>query len=148
MKKLRHLILIIAAATVLTFGLSSLITDLNHTDTAAAATTTSTTKKSSKQLFKANVSKNAVMTKSVFKMQGRVNWHNRVYTYYSPNGSNIYGMGRFTSDGTYTLNGYDKDGYLILANNKKFGTKIKTPLGMGKVHDRGTYGNHYDIVVK
>jgi len=37
---------------------------------------------------------------------------------------------------------------LRLANNKKFGSKIMTPLGMGVVLDRGTYGGHYDIVVK
>ncbi|VDG20113.1 hypothetical protein [Lactiplantibacillus mudanjiangensis] len=143
MTKLRHLLLVIAMMTGLTFGGLTLLSDAQQTNTVAAATT-----KSAKTLFKANVAKNAVMSKSVFKMQGRVKWQKKVYTYYSPNGSGMYGMGRFTSDGTYTLNGYDKDGYLILANNKKFGTKIKTPLGMGKVHDRGTYGNHYDIVVQ
>lgn len=145
MTKFKHILMVIATATILAFGVSSLVSEMNHTDTVAAATTK---KKSAKKLFKANITKHAVMSKSVFKMQGRVHWHKRVFTYYSPNGSGVYGMGRFTSDGTYTLNGYDKDGYLILANNKKFGTKIKTPLGMGKVHDRGTYGNHYDIVVK
>lgn len=97
---------------------------------------------------KYNPSKDAVMSVSVFKRMGRVYYHKRVFTYYSPNGSHVYGMGAYTSDGTYTLNGRDKNGYLILANNKKFGTKIKTPLGVGVVHDRGTYGSHYDIVVK
>ncbi|ANZ64289.1 hypothetical protein AYR62_09500 [Secundilactobacillus paracollinoides] len=97
---------------------------------------------------KYNPSSNAVMSVSVFKRMGRVYYHKRVFTYYSPNGSHVYGMGAYTSDGTYTLNGRDKNGYLILANNKKFGTKIKTPLGVGVVHDRGTYGSHYDIVVK
>ncbi|WP_252898826.1 hypothetical protein [Secundilactobacillus odoratitofui] len=68
------------------------------------------------------------MSVSAFKRMGRVHYHKRVFTYYSPNGSHIYGLGAYTSDGTYTLNGRDKNGYLILANNKKFGTKIKTPL--------------------
>ena len=97
---------------------------------------------------KYNPSDDAVMTVKTFKRMGRVKYNKRVFTYYSPDGSNRLGMGSRTSDGTYTLNGYDKDGYLILANNKKFGTKIKTPLGVGVVHDRGTKGNHYDIVVK
>lgn len=93
-------------------------------------------------------SDDAVMTVKTFKRMGRVKYQKRVFTYYSPNGSKAPGMGAYTSDGTYTLNGRDKKGYLILANNKKFGTKIKTPLGVGVVHDRGTRGNHYDIVVK
>lgn len=97
---------------------------------------------------KYNPADDAIMSASVFKRMGRVYYHKRVFTYYSPNGSGFYGMGAYTSDGTYTLNGRDKQGYLILANNKKFGTKIKTPLGIGVVHDRGTYGGHYDIVVK
>lgn len=95
-----------------------------------------------------NPKADAIMSVSAFKRMGRVHYHKRVFTYYSPNGSGALGMGRFTSDGTYTLNGHDKNGYLILANNKKFGTKIKTPLGVGVVHDRGTFGGHYDIVVK
>ncbi|GAX03384.1 hypothetical protein IWT140_00986 [Secundilactobacillus pentosiphilus] len=97
---------------------------------------------------KYNPKADAIMSVSAFKRMGRVHYHNRVFTYYSPNGSHIFGLGAYTSDGTYTLNGHDKNGYLILANNKKFGTKIKTPLGVGVVHDRGTYGGHYDIVVK
>jgi len=97
---------------------------------------------------KYNPKADAIMSISAFKRMGRVHYHHRVFTYYSPNGSHIFGMGAYTSDGTYTLNGHDKNGYLILANNKKFGTKIKTPLGVGVVHDRGTYGGHYDIVVK
>lgn len=98
--------------------------------------------------FKANQSQNAVMSKQAFKSAGRIHWHKRVFTYYSPNGSHALGMGSYTSDGTYTLRGYDSHGYLILANNKPFGTKVKTPLGWGVVHDRGTTGNHYDIVIK
>ncbi|MTV82049.1 hypothetical protein [Secundilactobacillus folii] len=97
---------------------------------------------------KYNPKADAIMSVSAFKRMGRVHYHKRVFTYYSPNGSGVFGMGRYTSDGTYTLNGHDKNGYLILANNKRFGTKIKTPLGIGVVHDRGTYGGHYDIVVK
>lgn len=95
-----------------------------------------------------NPKADAIMSVKTFKRLGRVHYKKRVFTYYSPNGSRRLGMGAYTSDGTYTLNGRDKNGYLILANNKKFGTKIKTPLGVGVVHDRGTKGNHYDIVVK
>ncbi|WP_282801526.1 hypothetical protein [Secundilactobacillus kimchicus] len=95
-----------------------------------------------------NPATDAVMTVKAFKRMGRVHYHKRVFTYYSPNGSRALGMGAYTSDGTFTLNGKDKNGYLILANSKRFGTKIKTPLGVGVVHDRGTRGNHYDIVVK
>ncbi|MFC6255123.1 hypothetical protein ACFP1H_11085 [Secundilactobacillus hailunensis] len=95
-----------------------------------------------------NPKADAIMSVSAFKRMGRVHYDKRVFTYYSPNGSHVFGLGAYTSDGTYTLNGHDKNGYLILANNKKFGTKIKTPLGMGVVHDRGTYGGHYDIVIK
>ncbi|QBO36440.1 LysM peptidoglycan-binding domain-containing protein [Periweissella cryptocerci] len=90
----------------------------------------------------------AIMTAAQFKQKGRVSYDNKTFTYYSPDGSNRSGMGAYTADGTYTLNGRDKDGYLILASSKPFGTKVMTPLGMGVVHDRGTVGNHYDIVIK
>lgn len=90
----------------------------------------------------------AIMTTAQFKQKGRVSYDNKTFTYYSPDGSNRAGMGAYTADGTYTLNGRDKDGFLILASSKPFGTKVMTPLGMGVVHDRGTVGNHYDIVVK
>ncbi|WP_175279635.1 hypothetical protein [Secundilactobacillus collinoides] len=78
---------------------------------------------------KYNPSKDAVMSVSVFKRMGRVYYHKRVFTYYSPNGSHVYGMGAYTSDGTYTLNGRDKNGYLILANNKKIWNKNQNTTG-------------------
>jgi len=95
MTKFKNILMVIATATILAFGVSTLIAEVNHTDTVAAATTKK--KKSAKKLFKANISKHAVMSKYSFKMRGRVHWHKRVFTYYSPNGSSIYGMGRFTS---------------------------------------------------
>lgn len=113
---------------------------------AVGAVSLSNTQAAAKTMY--NPKADAIMSISAFKRMGRVHYHKRVFTYYSPNGSSILGMGRYTSDGTYTLNGHDKKGYLILANNKRFGTKIKTPLGIGVVHDRGTYGSHYDIVIK
>ena len=43
----------------------------------------------------------------------------------------------------------DKDGYIVLANDAPKGTIIPTPFGyMGKVYDRGTYGNHFDVYTK
>ncbi|WP_054659190.1 hypothetical protein [Secundilactobacillus kimchicus] len=70
-----------------------------------------------------NPATDAVMTVKAFKRMGRVHYHKRVFTYYSPNGSRALGMGAYTSDGTFTLNGKDKNGYLILANSKKIWNK-------------------------
>ncbi len=142
-------------------GLAMLSTQITNSSSNAAAKTSETTVtkhvskishvKKSKDIrmkIKYNPKRDAIMSAKIFKNRGVVYWHSRKFTYYSPNGSHAYGMGAYTADGTYTLKGRDKQGYLILANNKRFGTKIKTPLGWGVVHDRGTFGNHYDIVIE
>lgn len=54
--------------------------------------------------------------------------------------------GRHINAGGYVA---DKDGYIVLANDAPKGTIINTPFGYkGKVYDRGTYGNHFDVYTK
>ena len=86
-----------------------------------------------------------------FMNEGRVKWQGKEYTYYSiqefpeqavaaPGGV----PGKWF-DGGYMK---DKDGYLVLASDKDFGTIVDTPFGAkGKVYDRGVSGNHYDVFI-
>lgn len=84
----------------------------------------------------------AILTPSQFYSRGVVYQNGKKWTYFS---------GSSFADGSHNYGGYDKDGYLIVAapSNYKFGQKVQTPLGMGKVHDRGTaiVGNHFDVVM-
>lgn len=84
----------------------------------------------------------AVVSMSAMRSMGVKYYGGKKWTYFK---------GSRFADGSYNYGGYDKDGYLIVAAPRayKFGSKVKTPLGMGKVHDRGTaiYGNHFDVVI-
>lgn len=85
---------------------------------------------------------------SRFKYLGLINWGGYRYTYYSQKvlpGGGLRIPGRHVNKDGYVSDG---DGYIVLANSAAKGTVFPTPFGyMGKVYDRGTYGNHLDVYV-
>lgn len=86
---------------------------------------------------------------SYLRYHGIVNWNGYKYTYYSQRvlpGQGLRIPGRHINKGGYVA---DKDGYIVLANDRPKGTVLPTPFGyMGKVYDRGTYGNHIDVYTR
>lgn len=115
---------------------------LQASEDAAASSSSGTT---------TEASTTAEKTLQEFMNEGRVKWQGKEYTYYSiqefpeqavaaPGGV----PGKWF-DGGYMK---DKDGYLVLASDKDFGTIVDTPFGAkGKVYDRGVSGNHYDVFI-
>ena len=83
-----------------------------------------------------------------FKYLGVINWGGYKYTWYSQKvlpGSGLRIPGRHVNTDGYVS---DRDGYIVLANSAAKGSVFPTPFGyMGKVYDRGTYGNHLDVYV-
>ena len=83
------------------------------------------------------------------QFHGVINWNGYKFTYYSQSvlpGGGLRIPGRHVNADGYVA---DKDGYIVLANDAPKGTVIPTPFGyMGKVYDRGTYGNHFDVYTK
>lgn len=77
---------------------------------------------------------------------GVINWGGYKFTYYSQQvlpGGGLNIPGRHVNEGGFVADG---DGYIVLANDAPKGTVIKTPFGApGKVYDRGTAGNHFDV---
>ncbi|MBS4769693.1 LysM peptidoglycan-binding domain-containing protein [Carnobacteriaceae bacterium zg-ZUI240] len=84
-----------------------------------------------------------------FMFLGVINWNSLKFTYYSQSvlpGGGLRIPGRHVNADGYVA---DKDGYIVLASSAPLGTIIDTPFGyQGKVYDRGTYGNHYDVYVR
>lgn len=84
-----------------------------------------------------------------FMSAGRVNWGGYQFTYYSQSvlpGGGLNIPGRHVNEDGYVADG---DGYIVLANSAPKGTIIDTPFGyQGKVYDRGTVGNHYDVYIR
>lgn len=80
---------------------------------------------------------------------GVINWGGYKYTYYSQSvlpGGGLRIPGRHVNAGGFVADG---DGYIVLANDRPRGTILPTPFGyMGKVYDRGTYGNHIDVYTR
>ncbi|MDO5026489.1 MAG: G5 domain-containing protein [Tissierellia bacterium] len=80
---------------------------------------------------------------------GVINWGGYKYTYYSQSVLPGYGLripGRHVNASGFVADG---DGYIVLANSRPKGTILPTPFGyMGKVYDRGTYGNHIDVYTR
>lgn len=80
---------------------------------------------------------------------GVINWGGYKYTYYSQSvlpGGGLAIPGRHINAGGFVA---DADGYIVLANDRPKGTVLPTPFGyMGKVYDRGTYGNHIDVYTR
>lgn len=91
----------------------------------------------------------AQYTLSQFMSAGVINWGGYKFTYYSQQvlpGGGLDIPGRHVNAGGYVADG---DGYIVLANGAPKGTIINTPFGyQGKVYDRGTYGNHYDVYIR
>lgn len=83
------------------------------------------------------------------RFHGVINWGGKKFTYYSQSvlpGGGLSIPGRHINAGGFVADG---DGYIVLANDDPKGTVISTPFGyMGKVYDRGTFGNHYDVYTK
>lgn len=88
-------------------------------------------------------------TLSQFKYQGIVYWNGYKYTYYSQSvlpGPGLTIPGRHVNKDGYVSDG---NGYIVLANDAAKGKVFPTPFGyLGKVYDRGTYGNHLDVYIK
>jgi len=81
-----------------------------------------------------------------FTSAGVVSWGGYSFTYYSQSvlpGGGLAIPGRHVNADGFVA---DADGYIVLANSSPRGTIIDTPFGyQGKVYDRGTVGNHYDV---
>ncbi|MBS5943752.1 hypothetical protein [Varibaculum cambriense] len=77
---------------------------------------------------------------------GVVNWSGYKFTYYSQKvlpGGGLRIPGRHVNADGFVA---DANGYIVLANDAPKGTVINTPFGApGKVYDRGTRGNHFDV---
>lgn len=90
-----------------------------------------------------------VYTLDTFLFSGVINWGGYHFTYYSQSvlpGGGLNIPGRHVNALGYVADG---DGYIVLANDAPIGTVINTPFGApGKVYDRGTYGNHFDVYVR
>lgn len=86
---------------------------------------------------------------SALQRAGVVNWSGYKFTYYSQQvlpGGGLRIPGRHVNAGGYVA---DADGYIVLANDAPKGTVINTPFGApGKVYDRGTRGNHFDVYTR
>lgn len=82
-----------------------------------------------------------------FLRAGIVNANGNKYTYYS---QSVLPGGGLNIPGRHVDGGFvkDADGYIVLANDDPNGTVIDTPWGPGKVYDKGTSGNHYDVYVE
>lgn len=84
-----------------------------------------------------------------FMSAGVINWSGYKFTYYSQQvlpGGGLSIPGRHVNADGYVA---DADGYIVLANSAPKGTVINTPFGyQGKVYDRGTSGNHYDVYIR
>ncbi|MDY6086059.1 MAG: hypothetical protein SPI19_04925 [Peptoniphilaceae bacterium] len=83
------------------------------------------------------------------RFQGVIYWSGYKFTYYSQSvlpGGGLNIPGRHVNEAGFVADG---DGYIVLANSAPKGTIIPTPFGYyGKVYDRGTYGNHFDVYTK
>lgn len=83
------------------------------------------------------------------QFHGVINWSGYRFTYYSQRvlpGGGLNIPGRHINSAGFVA---DKDGYIVLANSAPKGTVINTPFGYkGKVYDRGTYGNHFDVYTR
>lgn len=82
-----------------------------------------------------------------FLRDGVVNSNGCKFTYYS---QSVLPGGGLNIPGRHVNGGFvcDEDGYIVLANSAPNGTVIDTPWGPGKVYDKGTSGNHYDVYVE
>ena len=82
-----------------------------------------------------------------FLRDGVVYDNGNKFTYYS---QSVLPGGGLNIPGRHVDGGFvkDGDGYIVVANSAPNGTIVSTPWGDGKVYDKGTSGNHYDIYVE
>lgn len=84
-----------------------------------------------------------------FMFDGIIHWSGLKFTYYSQSvlpGGGLSIPGRHVNADGYVADG---DGYIVVANDAPLGTIIDTPFGYkGKVYDRGTVGNHFDVYIR
>ena len=82
-----------------------------------------------------------------FMRDGVVYDNGNKFTYYS---QSVLPGGGLNIPGRHTDGGFvrDGDGYIVIASDKANGTVVDTPWGQGKVYDKGTSGNHYDVYVE
>lgn len=84
-----------------------------------------------------------------FKNLGVIHWEGYQYTFYSQSvlpGNGLSIPGRHLDEEGYVV---DEDGYIVLASSTPRGTVFPTPFGrLGKVYDKGTYGNHLDVYIR
>lgn len=88
-------------------------------------------------------------TLAEFRVRGVI-YHNGIkFTYYSElvlPGRGLQIPGRHVNANGYVV---DENGYIVLANDAPIGTVIDTPFGAkGKVYDRGTFGNQFDVYIR
>lgn len=86
---------------------------------------------------------------SDLRFRGIIRWNGYKYTYYSQRvlpGRGLRIPGRHVNAGGFVA---DKDGYIVISNSRPRGTVVPTPFGyMGKVYDKGVYGNHLDVYTR
>ncbi len=95
------------------------------------------------------VSSSASYSLAQFHHAGVIHWGGYKFTYYSQRvlpGGGLRIPGRHVNSAGFVCDG---QGYIVLANSAPKGSVIPTPFGApGKVYDRGTVGNHYDVYVR
>ena len=106
-------------------------------------------KPKAKKIVKKQTQSSGIYSLRDLQFHGVINWNGYKFTYYSQSvlsGNGLRIPGRHINASGYVA---DKDGYIVLANDAPKGTVIPTPFGyMGKVYDRGTYGNHFDVYTR
>ena len=102
-----------------------------------------------KKIVKKQTQSSGIYSLRDLQFHGVINWKGYKFTFYSSKilpGGGLRIPGRHVNASGYVA---DKDGYIVLANDAPKGTVIPTPFGyMGKVYDRGTYGNHFDVYTR
>ena len=106
-------------------------------------------KPKAKKIVKKQTQSSGIYSLRDLQFHGVIRWKGYKFTFYSSKilpGKGLRIPGRHINASGYVA---DKDGYIVLANDAPKGTVIPTPFGyMGKVYDRGTYGNHYDVYTR
>lgn len=90
-----------------------------------------------------------IYTLAEFRVRGVIYHEGLKFTYYSElvlPGGGLRIPGRHVNANGYVA---DENGYIVLANDAPLGTVIDTPFGAkGKVYDRGTFGNQFDVYIR
>lgn len=138
-----------ASSTTQTNSLTSTV-DLTTTQTVTQVSQQSTTIQTSSQTSNNDqVETPMVYTLAEFRVRGVIYHNGLKFTYYSElvlPGRGLRIPGRHVNANGYVV---DENGYIVLANDAPIGTIIDTPFGAkGKVYDRGTFGNQFDVYIR